>query len=80
MENKIWFVNPNDHHDNYGIMAEGDAKFIKRVDRIIARDCTCCWLNDPNYAEKKSWGLFTRGAAQAGPTGSFGMTRPWSSK
>ena len=58
MTNRIWFVESTSLHNNFGIMAEGEAKVIKRINRIIQRDCTSNWFNDPDYDEKKSWGSF----------------------
>jgi hypothetical protein len=61
--NKIWFVEPTFCHDNFGIMAEGDKKFIKRIDRIANREF-CPWrIDEPNYDEKKSWGAFHQGSS-----------------
>ena len=54
MINKIWFVEPNPLHNNFGIMGEGDADFIVRIDRIARRDFTCPFINDPDYDEKQS--------------------------
>jgi len=63
MSNRIWFVEPNDHHDNYGIMAEGDENFIQRLDYISRRDFVARYINDPLYDEKKSWGFFHQGSS-----------------
>jgi hypothetical protein len=58
----IWFVEPNPHHNNFGIMAEGSVEEIQMIDRLAYRDFVARWLNDPQYNEKKSWGAFHQGS------------------
>jgi len=63
MVNRIWFVEPTAHHNNFGIMAEGRPDFIQAVDRIARTDFSRSFINDPEYDEKKSWGAFHQGSA-----------------
>lgn len=63
MASRIWFVEPTSLHNNFGIMANGDEKFIKRIDRIASRDFCPYMVTDPDYDEKKSWGAFHQGSS-----------------
>lgn len=59
----IRFVEPTSLHNNFGIMANGDTKLIRRIDRIAYRDFTCSYVDDPDYNEKQSWGGFHQGSS-----------------
>jgi hypothetical protein len=62
--NHIWLVEPNPLHNNFGLMAQGEPRFVAMVDGIVLRDLVPHRTDDPRHEEKRSWGAFHQGSAR----------------